>query len=547
MPPAAGRPEGAIGPDDEDGGADAPLVARRPRLPAPPGGPDRDGPTDVADTLGLRLEAITLRLEGLRAASTSQASAVSGALREQANTVDRLTEEMSRLAERQRVAGADLAEQISSIDDRLSKVTLSLVSSPHLLDDLSESISDELTRRVSEQLSAKVAQRLGKSDADQRQLLSAVRDATAAASAMAEEAQATTLAARQLARVAVDGLNSFGEQILDALEERYGVQLDADGGGIAQSAFPRLADGVAGLTAELRELRDDVAEFVESEAGRGSAQMQRVGNGVASLATELRRLQGDITDLVGARVATSESALASVADDVAVLTAELRQIHGDIAELADGLSDMDDTAITGVAESVAALGTELRQLQGDVGELGEARANGAEAADMAIAGVAASVAALTAELRQLHGDVGELGDAQASTAEAADTAIVAVAESVSVLAAELQELRGDVAEVAEALAVAVASPAAPAAPDGALAGLQAELVAIRRRLPMRGKEPKVTLDPSQFEPLVDAIMKRLVSIADVVEVPPVPAGRQPRGQADGAAPGPARRSRRPDA
>jgi chromosome segregation ATPase len=516
MPPAPDRPDGANGPpvtDDEGPGPNPPVAARRPRLPPPaPGGPDRDGPTDVADTLSLRLEAITLRLEGLRAASTSHASAVTGALREQANTIDRLTEEMGRLSERQRVAGADLAEQIGDIDDRLSKVTLSLASSPHFLDDLSDSISDELARRVSDQMGKKLARRLGRSETEQRELLAAATAAAEAAGTAAQEAEAATLAARQLARAAIDGLNSFGAHVLDALEERYGVHLDADGGGVAQSAFPRLADGVTGLTAELRELRDDVADFVESEAGRGSAQMQSLGDGIATMITEIGQLQADVAGLAEARADRSGTAIAGMAGNVTALKGELRQLHGDVAELADAQATMGDAAVAAVAGTVATLGTDLRQLQGDVAELGEALAGTAEASEAAMAGVAENVAALTAELQQLRADMAEL-------AEVADT-------------------RGRSGSGAPAGADA----------DAALAGLQAELVAIRRRLPVRGREPVVTVEPGQFDALVDAIIERLVSIADVVQVPAGPAAPDvppPRSQVDGAAPALVRRARRP--
>ncbi len=416
----------------------------------------------TADALGLRLEAITVRLEGLRAASASQSSAVGGALREQANSIDRLTEEMARVAERQRVAGADLTEQISVFDGRLSKVTLSLFDNPRLLEDLSDAISQALTQRIGEQLVQRVGERLGRGDAEHRQLLSAVRDSTTAANRVAEEAGAATLAARQLARVAVDGLNGFGEGVLDALEERYGVQLDQDGGSVAHAAFPRLADGVAALTAEVRDLGDEVAGLVDADAGASAAPMADVIDAVATLTAELRQVHGDVSELAEAQANSAEKANAAVTDSVATFTTELRQLHDDMAGVVDAQAAMSEAAVAAVADNVATL---------------------------------------TAELRQLHDDVAELAESQAGTAGPSDL-------------------------------------------EPALAALQAELVAIKRRLPVRARETRAILDPDQFDPLVDAIIARLVSIADVVQAPDPTAGPGPGAPVNGAAGAAPRRSGR---
>ncbi|HVX18968.1 MAG TPA: hypothetical protein VHA73_13135 [Acidimicrobiales bacterium] len=463
-------------------------------LPASSVGPR--GPVD-ADAMSAAIRTLSSRVDALAASSSGLRSAFTDRLEDHTDTVSRLVRNQADEAE----------ERVRNTDRSLAELVRAAADGDDALHSLSvrigelETVIADMSRRLTSQL---------------------------------DSGRELAIATDKLSRQVVEGLDLFGDRMLDRIDEldtALGAEISA---GRAESARIRksLAEAAPAGSLEGASLASVPPPAAQPEVVRQLARLHDDLGGLASLSLDPEQLSAQLAD-IQEELAALRHSVADQTDarpspavsppDVTELRALLEEVHErqlHLSEAADGLLELrevielvpieDDEDLASPAAASAGLAAvdlepvqaDLAALRNEVGEL--RRAAAALDADLASwrADSASDVdpAEVAAELSELRNLIEASGSNKGLTAVRRDLA-------------ELRESLEGMRQPAPAAGRAGKS-AGKAAPGGtadaeALEALRTEIAALRRRLNLKARPSPVALDDEQLDRLADAVTKRL--------------------------------------
>ena len=418
------------------------------------GGPMGSSLAARIESLHTSLNALGMRVEALVSGTSGMRTALGDRLNDHADTLGRLVRSQT----------SDLEEFQRGTDRTLTELRRTSAD------------ADEAVQRVA----ARLDELAGDIDGLARVVQASV-----------DEGRDLATASDKLSRQVVEGLDTFGDRLLERLDE-LDTSLAAEVG-TSRAEVARIAQLLGGghtvsgggVEEALERLRDELADLNDS------------AEELPNLRAEMARVRADLTSLLsdGGAGAGSE-----IAEELAALRASLldvRRQQDDLSEAAKGLLALQDAIELvpadgeegGYEGSSYDVGAELAALR-ETFEVGGTGVHPGELADLR-----AELASLRADLIELTAN--EEGPSEMLTAE------------IGALRSELAGLRKDTAAAAKA---GKGSAASNGASEAGLEAIRSELQALRRRLNLKAKPSAVTLDDEQLGRLADEVGARLRSI-----------------------------------